>query len=57
MDTIGSIVLVHRIFSSFFTTHNYPAFSDDEQTIPYQEFSDMFEWGENRKRKRTVDDY
>nr|WNA22198.1 MAG: hypothetical protein [Downy mildew lesion associated ambivirus 3] len=56
MDCVGSIVLIHRIFSSFFSTHCYPAFSDDEQHIPYQEFEDVFEWSEQRKRKRDLVD-
>ncbi|KAI6245726.1 hypothetical protein HI914_06315 [Erysiphe necator] len=42
MVYVGSIVLIHRIYSSFSSANCYPAFSDTEQSIPCQDFDDVF---------------
>lgn len=44
MVYVGSILLIHRIYSSFSSANCYPAFSDTEQSIPCQDFDDVFEW-------------
>jgi hypothetical protein len=38
LKAIGSFFLIKRIFSSSFCTHTYPAFLDNDHTIPYEDF-------------------
>jgi hypothetical protein len=54
LESIQVYMLLIKIFSSFFRTHNYPAFSDDLHGIEDQLMDFKFET--TKKRKRGVDD-
>lgn len=39
IDAISTVLSIHRIFSSFFKTHTYLAFTDSNHLVPYEDFS------------------
>lgn len=56
LDALRGLTLIRRIMSSFFRTHIYPAFSEDEAIIPFDDFKEVYDIDNKQKRKRSDDD-